>query len=231
MIAWYRPEEIPFNQTSGIWSNQSSRGANNSLTQFQNDHKPTSIRINLGKNEYEHSYFCGPMPETTEPWPDSGIPFDSWYFRGSEEASGDWAGNYNLNSYFETFSNNASGFDIEKNKDYVVVAVHQSLFQSGIQPLLDPFDGTNEGFYLGQFNLDNGTILSLGSKTEDGNNLSGKNFTSFKANHSVADSLDFYTTQTRAIAVIGQNEYGFPTLNGSFLQAETVIDPQPRFTI
>lgn len=233
LIAWYRPEEIPFNETSGVWTNQSSRGANNSLTQFQNDHKPTSIRINLGKNEYEHGYFCGPMPETTEPWPDSGIPVDSWYFRGSQIAGGDgnWAGDYNLNSYFETFGNNASGFDIEKNKDYVVVAVHQSLFQSGIQPLLDPSDPTGEGFYLGEFNLDNGTIFSLGSKSEDGPNTSGKNFTSFKANHSVADSLDFYTTQTRAIAVIGQDEYGFGNSNGSFLQAETVIDPQPRFTI
>ena len=230
LIAWWRPEEISLDG-SGIWPNQSSRGANNNLVQFASDRRPNGIQINLGKNEYEHGYFCGPMPERTEPWPNSGIPFNSWYFRGGQSPDAAWSGDYNIDSYFETLGNSATGFDIEKNKDYVVVAVHQSLFQSGIQPLYDPFDGNEEGFYLGEFNLDNGTLFSLGSKVEQQYNTSGQNFTSFKANHSVADSLPFYTSVTKAIGVVGPEEYGFGTSNGSFIQDETVIDPQPRFTI
>ena len=137
---------------------------------------------------------------------------------------GDWAGDYDLSAYHAPF--NTGDFRIERNKDYVVVAVHQSIFQSGIQPLNDTGP---VGFYLGDYaEMINGSILSIGEKQNQANTADPNQFTAFRAQHAIADSLDFYSSETNAKARIGTGLYDY---SGSFLQAETTIDPSVRFTI
>ncbi len=223
LIGWYIPEDISFNSSG--WNNRSSRGGNFNLLGGLGQ-KPESLtgnsRIYLGKNEYDIG-FCNPLSEQLEPWENSGVRFNSFYYRGEQDPSATWAGDYDLNAYHYPFN---PGFDfaVEKNKDYVVVAVHQSIFQSGIQPLKDPNDSSSEGFYLDNSDLDDGTILAIGRENLQ-NNTNGPNYTSFKANHLITDS----SSQTTAIAKVGPNVIN--NLGSSFSQTETVIDPQPRFTI
>ena len=224
MVAWYRPEDITSSTT--IWNNSSSRGGVVSLLSAGQGQRPEPLvgnnRIELGQNEYDLGYFCGALPEQLVAWPSSGVPINSFYYRGNVPA-GDWAGDYDLNSYHKPLE--SSHFRIEKNKDYVVVAVHQSIFQSGIQPLNDTGP---VGFYLGDYaEMADGSILSIGQQQFQAN-TDGSQFTSFRAQHAIADSLPFYSSETNAKSRIGTGIY---EPSGSFLQAETTIDPQVRFTI